>query len=228
WAVFAICGTAVATGHGDVTLSAFNLADSDLDRRLSMPASFTALLLLLAAGMAFALADVDRTRRRRPWRLAGLALAIFGLEELLGVHAWLESRGLGWGATYAPLLALGGVALYQAVRIFSSQRIVQLLFGAAVGLWLAGGVLDDPGLIASKAPAQLVQMAAAGVLALCLLERPRYLARQYYPLVETDTRLSVDQLTSEVVDRFRLGPVAVALVLVTAAFAIQDVFLHTG
>jgi hypothetical protein len=228
WGVFAICGIAVETGYGDVTLAAFKLADSDLDRRLSMPASFTALLLLLAAGIAFALADVDRTRRRRPWRLAAVALALFGLEELLGAHAWLEARGVGWTMAYAPLLALGGVALCQAVSIFNSQRIVQVGFAAAVGLLVAGGVLDDPNLIASNAPAQLVQMAAAGALALCLLERLRYLARRYYPLEEADTRLSADQLTSEAIDRLRLRPIAAGLVLVTAAFAIQDVFLHTG
>ena len=49
WAVFAIVGTIVDTGHGAWTLQAFKLVDSDLDRRLSMPASFTALLLALSA-----------------------------------------------------------------------------------------------------------------------------------------------------------------------------------
>src|SRR4051794_9743524 len=85
WAIFALIGIVVDRGHGAWTLQAFSLTDSDLDRRLSMPASFTALLVLLAAGMAFALSRVDRTRRERKWRLAGWALLAFGLEELLGI-----------------------------------------------------------------------------------------------------------------------------------------------
>jgi hypothetical protein len=228
WAIFALVGIAVELGHGDSTLQAFNLADSDLERRLSMPASFTGLLLLLASGMAFALSAVDRTRRQRTWRLAGLALVVFGLDELFGLHSWLEQRGVAWTYSYLPLLALGTTALYWTVRVFRSQRVVQVLFAAAVGLWLAGGVLDNPDLLESNAAAQIIEMAAAALLALCTLERLRYLGRQYYPLEEADTRLSVDQIAAEVVDRVKLRPLAIALVLLTAAFAIQDVLLHTG
>ena len=228
WAIFALVGLAVELGHGDWTLQAFNLADSDLERRLSMPASFTGLLLLLASGMAFALSAVDRTRRQRTWRLAGLALVVFGLDELFGLHSWLEQHGVAWTYSYLPLLALGTAALYRTVRVFRSQRVVQVLFAAAVGLWLAGGVLDNPDLLESNAAAQIIEMAAAALLALCTLERLRYLGRQYYPLEEADTRLSVDQIAAEVVDRVKLRPLAIALVLLTAAFAIQDVLLHTG
>src|SRR5262245_40799813 len=100
WAVFAVVGIAVARGYAAWTLQAFKLGDSNLDLRMSMPASFTALLLLVAAWLAFSLAGVDRTRRHRKWQLAGWALLAFGLEELFGVHSWLQARGLPWGVTY--------------------------------------------------------------------------------------------------------------------------------
>jgi hypothetical protein len=228
WAVFAIVGTIVDTGHGTWTLQAFKLADSDLDQRLSMPASFTALLLGCSAGMAFALARVDRTRRERKWRLAGWALLALGLEQLLGIHSWLESRDVSWTISYLPLIALATVALLGAMTILRSQVKVQAMFGAAILLWLVGAVLDKPDLIASNVGPEIIEMASGTLFALSLLARLRYLAARYYPLEEIRTRLSVDQIAAEVLERVRFRPILSGIVVVTAAFGIQDAFLHTG
>jgi hypothetical protein len=227
WLTFAVVGLMVHQGHGSWTLQAFNLEDSNLDKRLSMPASFTALLLLCAAGMAFALANVDRSRRRTKWLLAGYAFVAFGLEELLGVHSWLQSRGVPFGVAYVPLLLAGLAALLGTLRIFHRQPRSQAVFGAALVLWLAGGALDNPA-VGHSATAEVVEMAAAVMFGLALLARLRYLARQYYPLNEPDTRLTPDEIAAEAVGRVRLRPIAVGLALVTAAFAIQYVLLHSG
>jgi hypothetical protein len=228
WLVFAALGIMVDRGHGTSTFQAFNLADSDLDRRLSMPASFTALLVLLGAGMAFALSRVDRTRREPIWRLAAWALIALGLDQLLGVHSWLETRGVSWNVCYLPLLIGATVALFRALRIFRNQLKVQGMFGAAILLWLAGAALDNPNLVSANAGAEILEMGAGVLFALSLLARLRYLAAQYYPLEETYTRLSLDQIAAEILDRVKFRPIAIGLILVTAAFGIQDLLLHTG
>jgi hypothetical protein len=228
WLVFAALGIVVDRGHGSGTFQAFNLSDSDLDRRLSMPASFTALLVLLSAGMAFALSRVDRTRREPIWRLAAWALVALGLEQLLGVHSWLQTRGVSWTACYLPLVLLAAAALLRAFGIFTNQLKVQGMFGAAILLWLAGGVLDNPNFVSANVGTEILEMAAGMLFALSLLARLRYLAAQYYPLEEAHTRLSLDQIAAEILDRVKFRPIAIGLILVMAAFGTQDVLLHTG
>jgi hypothetical protein len=226
WAVFAIVGI-VVDRSGSWTLQAFNPADSDLDQRLSMPASFTALLLALAAGMAFALSRVDRTRRERTWRFAGIALFAMSVEQLLGVHAWLENRGVDWTIAYLPLLVAATVVLFNAMRMLKSQPRVQAIFGGAIVLWGGGAVLDNPDFVTSSAASEILEMAAGILFALALVARLRYLAAQYYPLEEADTRLSVDQIAAEVLDRVKFRPILIGILLVAAAFAVQDVLLQT-
>jgi hypothetical protein len=102
------------------------------------------------------------------------------------------------------------------------------MFGAAILLWLAGGALDNPNLVSANVGTEILEMAAGVLFALSLLARLRYLAAQYYPLEETHTRLSLDQIAAEIFDRVKFRPIAIGLILVTAAFGIQDVLLHTG
>jgi hypothetical protein len=114
------------------------------------------------------------------------------------------------------------------MRILESEWTTQAMFGAAIVLWLAGGVLDNPSLIASNAAAEIFEMAAGALFALSLVMRLRHLAAQYYPLEEADTRLSLDQIAAEVLDRANFRLIAIGIVVITAAFGIQDVLLHTG
>lgn len=227
WAVFAIVGIVVDRG-GSWTLQAFNPADSDLDDRLSMPASFTALLLLAAAGMALALSRVDRTRRERTWRRAGLALLVIGVEQLLGIHSWLVERGVDWTIAYLPLLLIGTVLLFNAMSVLKSQPAVQAVFGGATVLWVLAGALDNPDFVTSNAATEILEMGAGVLFVLSLLARLRYLAAQYYPLEEADTRLSIDQIAAEVLDRVKFRPILIAIVAVSTAFAVQHVLLQTN
>src|SRR3954447_5265624 len=197
WLFFGAVALLIAAGIGTYNLQTFSLQDSNLDRTLSTPATITAFFMLCSAGIAFALGGVDRTRRRQQWRWAGWAFLAFGLEELLGVHSWLESRGVPWGVAYLPLLLIGTAALGHAMRIFARQPPVRVIFGLSIVLWVGGGLLDSPTLIGSNTGAELLEMAAAMGFTLTLIERLRYLARQYYPLDEAETRLSVDQIAAE-------------------------------
>jgi hypothetical protein len=96
WAVFALIGAIVGRGYGTWGLQTFNPQHSSLDLQVSTTGAFTAFLLLSAAGLACALMNVDRARRRRQWRLVAWALLALGLDELLGVHSWLQSEGVSW------------------------------------------------------------------------------------------------------------------------------------
>jgi len=228
WVFFAFIAIVMGRGIGSYNLQTFALQDSDLDSRLSTPASVTALLLLCAAGMAFALVNVDRSRRQKKWRLAGIALLAFSFEELLGIHSWLQSRGVSWAVCYLPLLLLGTAALVGALRIFHRQSAIQPLFAGGIVCWFLGGAIDNPAVAGSNSGAELLEMAAAIAFALALLSRLRYLARQYYPVDEAETRLSVDEIASEVIPRLRLRPIAIGLGIVMGVLAVQYVLLHRG
>src|SRR4051812_14229418 len=226
--VLAAVGLMVDRGHGAWTFQAFSFEDSDLDRRLGMPATYIGLLLLLSAGMAFALAGVDRTRRHGTWRLAGFALLLFGIEEILGIHSWLHDRGVSWNVAYVPFLALGVVALARVLKYFRSQPRTQIAFGVAIVCWVAAAMFDSPDLATSNAGEALAEMLAGSLFVLSLLERLRYLARQYYPLEEGHTRLSVDQIVAEAVERVKIRRFATVIFVITGVFAIQYVVLHRG
>jgi hypothetical protein len=228
WIFFAVVGLTIHAGIGAYNLRTFSLQDSNLDRVLSTPASITALLMFCASGMAFALVNVDRSRRQLRWRVAGWAFLAFGIEELLGVHAWLQSRGVSWNFCYLPMLVLGTLALLGVLEIFGRERRIQLMFGAAMVAWVAGGIVDNPNLIGSDSGAELLEMAAAIGFTLGLLGRLRYLARQYYPLDEAGTRLSVDQIAAEVIAKVALRRLAYVLPVIMGALALQYVLLHTG
>jgi hypothetical protein len=226
WAVFALIGAIVGRGYGAWGLQTFNPQHSSLDLQVSTTGAFTAFLLLSAAGLACALMNVDRARRRRQWRLVAWALLALGLDELLGVHSWLQSEGVSWNIAYAPVAALALVALLGAVDIFRSQRGAQAIFSGAILLWLAAALLDSPSIPGGEGGAEVLAMASAILFALALVERLRYLARQYYPLEEADTRLTVDQIAAEALNRLPIRGLAIALIAITALEAIQFLLFH--
>jgi hypothetical protein len=226
WSMFGVAGLIVEAGYAGWTLQTFNPQHSDLSIQLSTTAGFTGLLMLCAAGMAFALAVVDRTRRERKWRLAAWAILALGVEEMLGVHSWLQSKDVGWSLSYLPLLVPATLALLPALRIFQRQPAVLTLFGAAIALWWTGALVDSPGLAGSEGGAEVIWMGAAILFTLTTLVRLRYLADQYYPLNEGDTRLSVDQIAAEALARVPVRKLAIGIGLIATAGAIQYLLLH--
>jgi hypothetical protein len=228
WAFFAACGIAIGAGVGAYNLQTFGLEDSDLGARLSTSAGFTALMMLTAAAMAWSLTGVDRSSREPRWRMAAIAFALFGFEELLGIHTWLQHKGVIWGLCYLPLLAFGAVAFLRAQPVFRRQEQARRQFSIAAVLWVAGGVADNVDYAASRSSVEAIEMAAAILFVLALLARLRHLAREYYVLDEHETRLSIDQIAVEMLGRLRMRPLVIGLPLVMAALATQYVLLHTG
>jgi hypothetical protein len=58
------------------------------------------------------------------------------------------------------------------------------------------------------------------------LVRLRYLASQYYPLDEGDTRLSIDQIAAEVLAHVPIRKVAIGIGLIATALAVQYLLFH--
>jgi hypothetical protein len=204
---------------------AFDLADSDLGARVSMQATFTSLLLAASSLLAFSLADVDKHTRQRKWLRAGWVFAALAVEELLGFHGWLDDLGVPAAVSYLPLLVVATALLYDAFGMLERQPRTQALFGAALAGWLIGGLADST---TNFKVVEIVEMAAAAMFVVSLLARCQYLARAYHPIDEAETRPSFGMLADALVQRLPLRRIAVGLALVTGAFAIQYVLLHTG
>jgi hypothetical protein len=226
WSMFGVAGLVVDRGYAAWSLQTFNPQHSDLALQVSTTAGFTAFLMLCAAGMAFALAGVDQTRRERKWRLAAWALLALGVEEMLGVHPWLQSKDLSWTLSYLPILVPAALALLPAFRMLQRQAGGQAVFGAAIVLWLTGAVVDNPALGGSEGGAELIWIGAAIMFTLTTLARLHYLASQYYPLNEADSRISFDQIAAEALARVPFRRLAIGIGLVWAATVIQYVLFH--
>jgi hypothetical protein len=186
----------------------------------------TGALLAIAACLAFALTGVDRTRRQRKWRRAAWAFLALGVDVTFGIHAWLQSEGVSWYLAYLPLLVPASIALADALRVLRSHLVSLALFGGGLVLLVASALVDSPTLSGSETGAEILAMASAILFVLALVGRHRYLARQYYPLEEAETRLSVDQIAAEALSRIPFRKVAIVLGLLTAAEAIQYMLFH--
>ena len=145
-----------------------------------------------------------------------------------GSPAWALAGARPRGAARRPLLARDRAAsrgrlatcplLAIATRARSwtrcgssrSQPKAQAMFGAAIVLWLVGAAarqsrlprLQRRGRRSSRwRPGSLF---AVGAARRACSTSPR----QYYPLEESDTRLSLDQIAAEVLERVKLRPIA--------------------
>lgn len=211
-------------------LQAFDLKDSDLDARLSMPATFTSILLACAAMLAFSLSAVDKRSRAGRWRRAGLVLAVLAVEELLGIHSWLQDQGVPWTVCYLPLLAIAVVLLSDALRILANQPRTRALFGTGLVAWIMAGALGGSTIdrIHTIGGIEILEMCAGAFFTIALLARCQYLARAYHPIDEAETRPPLEDIVRVAIERINFRKVAVAIGVVTGVFAIQYVLLHTG
>jgi len=226
---FALLGFAQAhVAH--YNLQAFDLKDSDLDARLSMPATFTSILLACAALLSLSLSAVDKHSRSARWRRAGIVLAVLAVEELLGIHSWLQDRGVPWSVCYLPLLAIAVVLLFDALRILTNQPRTQALFGAGIVVWVFAGALDGSTIhrIHTFGGIEIFEMCAGAFFTIALLARCGYLARAFHPLDEVETRPRLEDVVGVVIDRIDFRKVAIWIAVVTGVFAVQYVLLHTG
>jgi len=135
-AVFAVAGARVAitVGYGGIW---------DLDREYTLPAAFSALLLVAAAIAAL---EVGRQRVYGIHRGAYLLAALFffmGLDEVFSFHERLESAtAVDWETLYAPLIFVCGIAWLLVVRALRSFRLAQVVMALGGAAWLVAQILE--------------------------------------------------------------------------------------
>ena len=135
-AIFGVAGGIVAVGKLDVR--AF-----DLNREQSLPALFSALLLLGAAAAALAVAQVHARRGANAWRVLAGVFAVLGVDEFAALHEDFQwATGVLGQAFLAPILLAGAIAgLLVLRRVWALTSVRFLLLGGALA-WVTSQALD--------------------------------------------------------------------------------------
>ena len=104
--------------QGFESMRFFDLNDSDVTNRIGFSALTIGALMLGAAALTFsAAAKADPGTRTAFWFKAGaVAFLVLGVEEMLGIHTWLDGEGVSWNVSYLPLLAAGTLTWFEMAR----------------------------------------------------------------------------------------------------------------
>jgi hypothetical protein len=217
-----------AHGFG-YSLRLFDLTDSDVRSKLSFSATLTCGLLVSAAWLSFALERVDPRRDRARWNVAGTVFCLFAVEELFGFQHGAEATFDLSDTVYLVVAAAAAVAWLGPLYTLRTRRPLQLVFGLAMVGWLGAWLIDAVRSSGSGEPAgaELVEFLAAGLFCAALLGRLQYLSRRLDPLGQADAP-EISRAIAQLVSRIDLERVMIAVGVLIAGFAAQDVLLHTG
>jgi hypothetical protein len=145
-AAFAVLGTAYAEAKdGGLVPSWFRVFPVGLNGEGTLPAIFSALLLLAAGWLSFRSSEVlgSRAGRFGPLVVLGALFTFMSLDELLTIHERLEEVvHLAWWKFYAPLALVGAVAGVLVLRRIWSQPLVRAALAAGGGCWLVAQLIE--------------------------------------------------------------------------------------
>ena len=129
--------------QGFESMRFFDLNDSDITYRIGFSALMIGALMLGAAALAFAAATkADPASRTAFWFKAGAAVfLVLGVEEMLGIHTWLDSEGVSWNVSYLPLLAVGALTWFEMARHIETPP-ARRLFAIAIAAFLGSCLFD--------------------------------------------------------------------------------------
>ena len=160
-----------ADSRGFDSLRFFDLNDSDVTFRIGFSALTIGALLLAAGAIGFAAAAYARDSRSAFWLKAGAVMfALFGIEEMLGIHTWLNQEGVHWNVSYLPFLAIGVVTWFEMSRHLDcppARRLFMVGLAAFVGSCLFDAARAGEG--HAYALGELLEMAAAAMFLLSLV-----------------------------------------------------------
>ncbi len=214
-ALFAMLDFGDARGFS--SLRFFDLNDSDVANRISFSAMLIGALLLLAAGIAFSAAAAARGSRAGFWFKASAVLfALFGVEEILGVHSWANQHGVGWNASYLPFLAVATLVWVEMGRHFESRQARGLCL-LGVGTFLAACLFDAAraGDGHAYAIGELLEMAGGALFLVSLMTH----AHDYSPAHAVEPGRKGDlALLAEFV--YRLDPVKLVIGAAVSVFVL--------
>lgn len=194
--------------RGFSSLRFFDLNGSDVAHRINLSALVSGTLFLCAAALAFAASNtIARDPRAGLWFKASAALfALFGIDEILGIHTWAHQHGVSWTVSYLPFVAVATLTWLQMAQRFESRRTARRC-AVAVGAFLGACVFDAAraGEPHSYAFGELLEMGAASLFVVSLVMR----AHQYRPL-DVDEQGRDGDLVALASFVYRLDPVKLA------------------
>jgi hypothetical protein len=120
---------------GEVGLSPLAPADAPA---LDVPALFSAVLLYVASGYAFA---AGRSQRF-PWTPLAAFLAFMGTDELLMIHEHLDKSVAAWQILYLPLVAVGGLCWLVALGRMRKINSERLLWLGGAAFWISAQLIE--------------------------------------------------------------------------------------
>ena len=131
-AVIVLLGT---LGAVDLLAPALPMSVLSLEGERTVPAAFSAVLLLAAGALAMMLSTVSGSRGLGSpglWRFMGAFLVFMALDEAFAIHEHVSAAatGITWQAFYAPI-CVSAVIAWAAI-------LHKLPSGAARGMWVAG------------------------------------------------------------------------------------------
>ena len=204
--------------QGFSSLRFFDLNDSDVTFRIGLSPFVIGTLLLFSSAIAFSAASTAADSRAAFWfKASGVAFAFFGLEEILGVHSWLDTdHGVSWNISYLPFVALGTLAWFETARHLEAGPVRRLFFGG-IAAFLGACLFDAAraGEAHAYALGELLEMGAASLFLLSLVTYAHQL--QAAPAEEPGRRGDLAAIAAFV---NRLDPVKLALGAAAAVFVL--------
>jgi len=203
--------------QGFSSLRFFDLNDSEVSDRISLSSMVIGALLLCASGIAFSTAAAARGTRAGFWfKAAAILFALFGVEEILGIHSWANQHGVSWNVSYLPFLVVAVLAWAEMARHMESRQ-ARLLSVLGIGAFLGSAMFDAAraGDGHAYAVGEMLQMVAASLFLVSLMVHahdPR-LARTVEPGRSGDLTV-----LAAFVDR--LDPVKLAIGAAVCVFAL--------
>jgi hypothetical protein len=145
-AVFAVLGTAYAEAKdGGLVPSWFRVLPVGLNGEGTLPAVFSALLLLAAGWLSFRASAVlgSRSDRFGPLVVLGALFTFMGLDEVLTIHERLEEVvDLAWWKFYAPLVLVGAIGAVLMLRRIWSHHLVRAALLGGGGCWFVAQLIE--------------------------------------------------------------------------------------
>jgi hypothetical protein len=148
-----------------------------LNTEFSIPAVFSAILLLSAAALAHLASRAYPPRPSVALRLVSALFAFMGIDELLVIHEGLENlTNQSWQTLYAPLVVLGGIAWLISLAQLRTVPLAPWSFVAGAAAWVVSQVFelqqyDDEVLVARwmVLPEEALEMVGSLLFVLALL-----------------------------------------------------------
>jgi hypothetical protein len=126
-----------------------------------VPALFSGALAGLAGLMVFRYARLRPPLDRRIFHGAACFLLFVGLDDIVGLHEWLEKTlQVDWQILYLPLAAMFAWGLWQVTGLIGQTTPTALMLYTGAGAWLVAQALEaaawngiGPALIGEDRPA---------------------------------------------------------------------------